>query len=343
MSSGPQTTEPDVLPPELLAHRLSRQQLEPDPGRVITRLFLPGSELPGTPSRIGAVLTRVLALSEDAVEAETARVTASFASRHQQLPAVLTANAAIAAAHIPAGMVLSPERTVLLGACFTAEYAVEAAALCNPSAVAHPDQSGLDPGQLRVAVSLRGIGEGHLSSIGFVTAVIGPGPTWVFDPRPTPVIAATTTATPWDRDQLERAVRAEGPADELAVAVLQVLPDPVSAADLEHTLEGLPIGLRQHRAGRAAADLLRRLVSSTYTATFPPGTALGQQVLLPAVPEESHGLEDARFVQFTDTTGGRGVPGYLHRLRRRADQPPPAHQPGPGHLHRAPTHRARRP
>ena len=64
---------------------------------------------------------------------------------------------------------------LLVGAYFSHEYSVEAAALCNPSMVAHPDQSGLDTGQLRVAISLRQIGEGHLSSIGFATAVIGPG------------------------------------------------------------------------------------------------------------------------------------------------------------------------
>ena len=60
----------------------------------------------------------------------------------------------------------------LLGAYFTAEYTVEAAALCNPSMVAHPDQSGLRSGDTRFVLSLRGIGEGHISSIEFRTGVI---------------------------------------------------------------------------------------------------------------------------------------------------------------------------
>ena len=63
----------------------------------------------------------------------------------------------------------------MLGAAFTAEHSVEAAALCNPSAVVHPDQGGLEAGELRLAVALRAIGEGHISSIAFASAVVGPG------------------------------------------------------------------------------------------------------------------------------------------------------------------------
>ena len=61
---------------------------------------------------------------------------------------------------------------LLLGATFTSEYAIEAAALCNPSIVAHPDQAGTAAGSLRFVMSVRGIGEGHRSSIGFRTGVV---------------------------------------------------------------------------------------------------------------------------------------------------------------------------
>ncbi len=61
---------------------------------------------------------------------------------------------------------------MLLGATFTSEYAIEGAALCNPSMVAHPDQTGIPTGSLRFVMSVRGIGEGHISSIGFRTGVI---------------------------------------------------------------------------------------------------------------------------------------------------------------------------
>lgn len=223
-----------------LAHRVPGQLL-PDPRRVIARLFLPAAE-PGAPSREAATVTRILALPENVVQVEADRLLVGFSPRHRDLRGMLAAHTAIVASQLPdldlTG--LSSARALLVGACFTAEYAVEGAALCNPSAVAHPDQSGLDPGQLRVGVSLRGIGEGHLSSIGFATAVVGADGTWTFDRRDLPAVAGTA--------------------------------DP------------------------AAGD-------GAWQVGFPPDTDLSQEVLLPAAPEESNGLEDARFVRFTDDDG----------------------------------------
>ena len=60
----------------------------------------------------------------------------------------------------------------MIGAYFTHEYSIEAAALGNPSIVAAPDQSGLAAGEVRFVMSLRAIGEGHISSIEFRTGVV---------------------------------------------------------------------------------------------------------------------------------------------------------------------------
>jgi len=81
-----------------------------------------------------------------------------------------------------------------MGGTVTNEYSVEGAALCNPSIAPHPDQAGLLDGQLRVVVSLRQIGEGHISSLGFVTGVIGPGELFTFDSRHTPLVTPTITS-----------------------------------------------------------------------------------------------------------------------------------------------------
>src|SRR3954468_1734167 len=55
----------------------------------------------------------------------------------------------------------------LVGAYFLHEYSFEASALFNPSIVPHPDQSGTPPGSLRFILSLRAVGEGHVSSLTF--------------------------------------------------------------------------------------------------------------------------------------------------------------------------------
>ena len=82
---------------------------------------------------------------------------------------------------------------LLLGATFTSEYAIEGAALCNPSMVAHPDQSGTAAASLRFVMSVRGIGEGHQSSIGFRTGTVdGTGGVMIDDPAPFATAGAVT-------------------------------------------------------------------------------------------------------------------------------------------------------
>ena len=71
----------------------------------------------------------------------------------------------------------------LIGAFFTEEFSIEAAALFNPSAVAHPDQSGLADGDLRILLSMRGIGEGHISSVIFQSGVWHADGKVTLDPR----------------------------------------------------------------------------------------------------------------------------------------------------------------
>src|SRR5205823_5801571 len=75
-------------------------------------------------------------------------------------------------AQIPDDETISEPRRLFIGALFSGEYALESAALFNPSIVAHPDQTGLAAGDLRFILSLRATGEGHISSIEFRSGVI---------------------------------------------------------------------------------------------------------------------------------------------------------------------------
>ena len=60
----------------------------------------------------------------------------------------------------------------LVGAYFMHEYSFEAAALFNPSIIAHLDQSGAPAGGQRFILSLRAVGEGHVSSLTFRAGTI---------------------------------------------------------------------------------------------------------------------------------------------------------------------------
>jgi predicted GH43/DUF377 family glycosyl hydrolase len=278
-------------------------ELHPDPARVIARLFLPGEELRPGRSRAGAVVNRVLALPEEEVEALAARLTTEFSGRHRNYLDLLHENASRVSSHLPKRAKLSPARTLVLGASFTAEYAVEAAALCNPSVVLAPDQSGLRKGQTRMAVSLRGIGEGHVSSLGFATAVVGPGPKWTFEPRVLPIVPGTSAPAHWRREHFRAVLSQQRRLDELSHSVLASVPETFTGLDLQHAIDAAHPDLVGRPAGLATVDVLRQLVFSTYEVSFPYDVQLSQQVLMPAASEESNGMEDARFVRFVSDDG----------------------------------------
>src|SRR4051812_24440340 len=115
------------------AHRL-----RPEPRRVIAKLFVPGEEMPTGRSRASEVIARVMALGDAEVAALANAVIAEFRGRHSDLTAAFSAHFAVVAGEIPSPRRLSAERRMLIGACFTHEYAPEGAALFNPSMAAHP-------------------------------------------------------------------------------------------------------------------------------------------------------------------------------------------------------------
>jgi predicted GH43/DUF377 family glycosyl hydrolase len=278
-------------------------QLHPDPARVIARLFLPGEEHHVAHSRTAQIVDRVMALDEADVESLASTLLTDFAARHRNYEQLLARHASIVGAHVGEAPLLSKARELVLGATFTAEYATEAAALCNPSAVLHPDQSQLARGQARVAISVRGIGEGHISSIGFCSAVIGPGPRFVFEPRALPVTTGEAIPASWRRAHLRAVLADSGTTDELRSAVLRILPANFDALDLERALADVHHDLLVRPGAMATVQLLRALVSSAYQVDFDDDVTLAQRVLMPAAAEESNGMEDARFTRFVDNDG----------------------------------------
>ena len=289
-----------------MSTRLARRsgvELHADPNRVITRLFLPGEEARDGRSRVGSTVSRVLGLAEDEVEDLVAELRADFATRHADYEGLLTRHAALVASHLPDGGTWSASRLLLIGAAFTSEFAIEGAALCNPSALLHPDQTGVGAGAARVAVSVRAIGEGHFSSIGFVVAIVGPGTQWSFLPRRVPAVAGTPTPGRWQAAHLRAVLGGQTHIGELGLAILDALPAEFDGHGLERVIAGMHPDLLGRHGGTAMLDLLRRLVSSAYEVEFAPALDLSQQVLAPFTADESNGMEDARFTRFVDDSG----------------------------------------
>lgn len=278
--------------------------LHADPARVLARLFVPGNELfTDLESRVTGVLGRVLALPEAAVAELLADVRARFAGRHRDLDSVLADHYEQIVHRIPPRYVLSPQRRLLVGAWFTNEYSIEAAALFNPSAVAHPDQSGLAAGELRFVLSLRAVGEGHRSSIEFRTGVLGSGGAVRLDPPGPHVEQGRIRPAVHDRGLYAARLVEEGADDESTRFLLSRLPARFVADDLNDALAELHGQLLTRPGSNRTDSMARHLLSCGYDVEFPAGSALCQRVLWPHGSSEHVGMEDARFVRFSDDDG----------------------------------------
>jgi len=150
--------------------------LRPDPSRVLVRPFKPATEPrdfnPTDKSRANHIVDRVLSLDPASVAVQLAEVLDNFQGRHRNLLATFEARADEMEEALVEHASFSQDQRRLMGAYFLHEYSFEAAALFNPSIVPHPDQSGVPAGGVRFVLSLRAVGEGHISSLTFRSGLI---------------------------------------------------------------------------------------------------------------------------------------------------------------------------
>lgn len=151
-------------------------QLRPDASRVVVRPFRPAIEPrdinPTDRTRANHIVERVLALGAEAAAMQLADVLENFESRHRNLLKAFEARADEMEDALAAHTRFTTIQRQLVGAYFLQENSFEAAALFNPSIVPHPDQTGAPKGGLRFILSLRAVGEGHISSLTFRAGTI---------------------------------------------------------------------------------------------------------------------------------------------------------------------------
>lgn len=269
--------------------------------RVMSRVFIPGEEeLIRGVSRARELVDRCLALPETTVESVLASTLERYQDRHRDLRQQFENHFSAVAGLVGDEAVLTEARRLLIGAYFTQEYAFEATAYFNPSIVEHPDQTHLPQDCLRFVMSIRAVGEGHISSVIFRTGVIGPeGMVQVDEASP----YATTEAhryTVLRSALVKQEVIDRGLETEELDLVLGMLPDPF-------TPEELDVGLSQLHSMRPPdpefdklTDGLHQVVRSSYAVEFDESLDLSERVLWPTAPNERRGMEDARWVRFVD-------------------------------------------
>jgi predicted GH43/DUF377 family glycosyl hydrolase len=275
-------------------------RIRPDASRTLCRLFVPGQEtlIQGEP-RAMAVIARVLDLSEDDVEIMLARTLARFSGQYRDLAGALERHFQLVAHRLGSKIRVGRARRQLIGAYFTQEYAIEGAALFNPSMVAHPDQAGLQPGEARFVMSLRAVGEGHMSSIEFRTGTIGESGIRL-DPPGRFLDTGHALPVPHDRELFQTRLADLVAEDENARFLWSLLPSRFTTAELNMALAELRKQRLTRADSAALAERVRYVAASSYAVEFDEQSALAERVLWPVGPAESNGMEDARFVRFTD-------------------------------------------
>ncbi len=271
-----------------------------DTSRVITLLHIPDDR-----HRIAKIIQRIMSMSETGGKNLITQIMNDFSGRHEDIGHIFERHLNEVKGYLPRDATLSDVQRALIGAYFTKEYAIESAALFNPSIVPHPDQSHLNKGSLRFVMSLRATGDGHVSSIVFRSGVLDRHNAFLFD------LISDFVETPdikldslYKRNIFQRKLNEMGASNEVTVYVLNQLPEDFTYNEL---IEKIGILRAKPQFSESIQNKTFKIISwladSNYEVGFHPGHRISERVIFPVSKNESRGIEDARFVQFFNHNG----------------------------------------
>ena len=269
-----------------------KKKFHPDHSRVIIKPNIPKEE-----DRVKRIIARVLNLSEEEAKQILDRVIASFANRHKNIWDAFDKNYNEIKSYISPALQVSNNKKALLGAYFSSEYSIQAAAFFNPSIIAHPDQSNLPEGSLRFILSFRSVGEGHISSIEFRSGAVDKNCNFTFDKVSQYSERAKIVNNPvYDKATFFlKLSEMHKPENIISQKVSDLLSDKFLLSDL---IEALIIVINSEH--KAIGENIMWLAKSNYELEFKCDQELSEKIIFPASQNDSNGLEDARFVRFVD-------------------------------------------
>ncbi len=198
----------------------------------------------------------------------------------------------------------SKERQLLIGSYFTMEYSIESSAFFNPSVIEAPDQSDLEEGQKRVIVSFRAIGEGHISSIVFRDGLIGQDNILQFREAGNRIgQAGIIKHREYHKMEFSQLLTEMSVTQKTSSLILNKLSDQFSYQDLQTVVEEVLIGNTLSGEKENEIREVMWLADSHYEMNFSLDTDISERVIFPVSSAEQKGIEDARFVRFTEDDG----------------------------------------
>ncbi|MBW2544365.1 MAG: glycoside hydrolase family 130 protein [Deltaproteobacteria bacterium] len=276
----------------------------PDPARVISRFYMPGSE-----DRVRSIIKRILDFSDQEVGSTLNEVLSDFSKRHRNISKVFEKNFDTVKYVLTSNLRISPdtlslERKLLIGSYFTSEYAIEAAAFFNPSIVEDPNQGNLEEGQERVIVSFRAVGEGHISSIVFRGGIITRDNELIFKLAGRFVdLPETVKRHVYDKKHFLEKLQEMHVQKDIIGFVMSSLGDKFTYRELQESIAEISKKIKLSYSKEKVINAMNWLASSHYEISFSLDTAISERVIFPVSTHESNGIEDARFVRFTNGDG----------------------------------------
>jgi predicted GH43/DUF377 family glycosyl hydrolase len=275
-------------------------RLNPDVKKVIPRFFNTGNE------RSLALINRVLHMPDKEANNLLLQVYNEFSSRYRDIQPIFEKHFDLVKHLLPQDeqQTVSKEKKFLIGSYFTMEYSLEHAALFNPSVVEDPDQSGAAAGEQNVIVSFRATGEGHVSSLVFKRGKLDKNAMIHFEPSGKYMNEGLVT----QQNRNNKAVFEELLShtilpENIRRNILSRLQDTFSYKEIESILK---TALHQVEAGMGRNKLkydILSMVNTSYELHFLPDSLLSERVIFPVTFTEKNGIEDARFVKFTEENG----------------------------------------
>ncbi|OKS85216.1 glycoside hydrolase family 130 protein [Mucilaginibacter polytrichastri] len=276
-------------------------RVNPDPKRVIARFFFNGND------RAKEVIQRVMELTEEEAFGIISPLLQEYSKRHRNITRVLNRHCSKLKNLFEELNIDYDSLTVylklLIGSYFTHEYSIESAAFFNPSIIEDPDQSDLEDGERRVIISFRAVGEGHISSITFRRALID---------RYNNITVIPAGSYIDEAEIVRNAVYNKKLFFDKAV-VTQINIDVLSEIEgkLDHHFEYANLRRILLDSQKLQADDLKKLeydkilwlADSYYEIVFSMDTDISDRVIFPISEYERKGIEDARFVKFTNDDG----------------------------------------
>jgi len=274
---------------------------KPNKNRVIAR-FLFMNE-----SRALNTIRYVLDMSEKDVAITLKRTLRDFSMRHRNISKILENHFNKITQHFSSLNIntdtINYSRKILIGSYFTMEYSIESAAFFNPSIVEHPDQTEIRPGSKRVIISFRATGEGHISSIVFRSGVLHKNNKLEMEPVGN-MLEEAVQLRQHMYDKKAFASKLAEVHDIFSIIppelILDKLKDQFTYSELQECIQEIKKVVHLVADKEYLFSQILRLATLNYELQFSLDTNISERVIFPVTHNEKNGIEDARFVKFTD-------------------------------------------